>query len=186
MKRIISCVLIILFLFGCSKNSTSITGALNLRQDILKGEGCSFTAKVTVDYSDCSYSFTVDCHAQNNGSLEFSIASPDSISGIIGSISEDGGKLLFNDQALLFEPLVNGQLSPAIAPWIMVEGIKSGYIQSGAKIKGGYEYCFNDSFQSESIQMVLTVNALGDPVFCEIFWHNSRILSIEISNYRDL
>ena len=89
------------FLFsGCSENPKEIETALELRSKLLQAQSCSFEADVTADYGDKLHIFTMDCIVETNGDVAFSIIKPDSISGIRGTLSGEGGKLLFEEAAL--------------------------------------------------------------------------------------
>ena len=183
MRALISLVLVIVMLTGCGRKSSCVSEMMQLRQHISKGERITFEANVTADYGDRIYTFSLMCVADPGGSVDFSIESPDTIAGITGSVSEGVGKLTFDDTVLLFEPLTQGQLTPAIGPWLMFNAVLGGYVRSASKGKDGTEVTIDDVFKSESFQTVLTLNQEQLPICCEIIWNNRRILSIEINNF---
>ena len=82
------------------------------------------------DYGDAIYTFAVDCSIDQTGSMTFSVVSPESIRGIEGNIDGDKGTLTFDDEALLFELMTDNLLSPICAPWVAMNALRSGYIQS--------------------------------------------------------
>lgn len=186
MRIILSTILAVLLLAGCGTHGDSVSDALQLRQQLTKGEGVSFVAAVTADYGDRIYDFTMNCNADNTGAVDFTVVSPETINGISGSISEGVGKLTFDDKVLLFEPLTQGQLTPAIGPWLMIKAIQGGYIRSLADADDCREITFDDTLGSENYQLVLTLDKDQTPVFCQIFWNNRRILSLTISDFKDM
>ena len=168
---------------GCSKQSTGVSDALEFRQRLSKAEKITFDAHVTADYGNRMYVFDVSCVAQSDGCVAFTVLKPETIAGITGSVSASGGKLTFDDTVLLFEPLTQGQITPAIGPWLMMKAIFGGYVRAVSDIKDGVEFNIDDTFKSESFQMTLKVNQEQEPIFCEIIWNNRRILSIQINNF---
>jgi hypothetical protein len=151
---------------------------------MLKGNGHSFLAVVTADYGDRVYSFTMDCTAYPDGTVDFTIEEPASISGICGRVSQSGGKLIFDDQVLLFDSLTSSQITPAIAPYLMVKAIQGGYIRSTANSAETVDINIDDTFRAETYQTVLVLNNEGKPVTCEIFSNHRRILSIQVINFK--
>jgi hypothetical protein len=79
----------------------------------------------------------MDCEADSQGSVSFRVVSPESISGITGSVDRDQGKLTFDDKALAFDLLADGQLSPVSAPWVMIHTLRGGYLSSCAESGDG-------------------------------------------------
>ena len=72
----------------------------------------------------------MDCKADSSGNLTFTVVKPETISGITGTLSGDGGNLTFDDTALHFELMAENQLSPVSAPWILIKTLRNGYITS--------------------------------------------------------
>ena len=95
-----------LLITGCSNINQISDHGMTLRQNI--AEGCSFRANVVADFSETTYSFSMNCIADKNRGMEFEVTSPDSIAGICGNISATGGKLTFDDVVLAFPLLANG------------------------------------------------------------------------------
>ena len=83
----------------------------------------------------------------------------------------------------MFEPLTVGQLTPVIAPYLMVKAIQGGYIRYGNTGDDVCEYTIDDTFHSEAYQVILSVDKDLVPATCEIFWNNRRILSIQVENF---
>ena len=120
MKRVYILVIAAILLCGCNKGNNEFERAMLLRTDLLNANGCSFVAKVTADFSDRTYTFTMRCQSDQNGNVTFEVLEPDYISGIQGKIAHDGGKLIFDDTALAFGLQADGLISPVSAPWVLV------------------------------------------------------------------
>lgn len=185
MKFLTFALALLVFLCGCAEKDTGISDALYLRQRISQGNGYSYQAVITADYGDCTYEFTMDCEIDKDGTQHFTLIKPETICGITGVISQVGGKLIFDDNVLLFEPMNRGTLIPAVGPWLMFKAVSGGYIRSGTDSKIN-QITIDDSFEGELFQLLLTVNEGGDPVFGEIIFDNRRILSIKVNDFKVL
>lgn len=185
MIRLMIVLLLIAILPGCGTKEPGVDRAMDLRQRMTAGS-FSFQCEVTADYGDRIYVFSMDCVADATGNIQFKLLQPDTVSGISGSISQHGGKLTFDDQVLLFEPLTQGELTPSIAPWIMVKAIQGGYVRSVENQNSHFEIVIDDYHSGESFKALLTVDQTLYPEMCEIIWNNRRVLSIRINGFQYL
>lgn len=184
MKRLIGLFLFFAMLTGCTSDRKGISDGLKLRQQLSTGDRYIFTAEITADYGDRIYTFIMDCGFDSSGNVEFSLVQPESIQGISGSVSQTGGKLLFEDTVLLFEPLTQGQVTPVIGPWLMVKAILSGYINGVSEGNGNKELIIDDTFGTEKFRVIVQLLEDDFPCSCEIYWQNRRILTIKLSNFQ--
>lgn len=182
LKRLVCGVLIVLLLLGCGKNRGMDKG-LQLRDALLKGAGCSFQAKITADYGEKQYAFSVDCNSDNTGNLTFQVVAPESICGITGTTGETGGGITFDDQVLAFPLLSDGLLSPVSGPWIFLHSLRSGYINACQNSADETKIIIHDSFQQASLEVIVYCDSSGLPYFAEIIWEGMRIITLEISDF---
>ena len=159
---------------------------LQLRSRICSASSCSFDAEITVDYGDQTYTFSVGCSFDASGNLKFVVQSPETISGIEGSIDSAGGELQFDDTALAFPLLADDQLSPVSAPWILMKTLRSGFITSAGTIDGYTRLIVDDSFDSDPFTLHIFLDEANSPTEAEIYWHNRRILTLSICNFQML
>ena len=82
--RLAVIVCVLLLLSGCKGSKDSLDRAVALRDRVLRGDGCSFTATVTADYGEQIYIFKMDCKTNREGDLTFTITEPSTIAGITG------------------------------------------------------------------------------------------------------
>lgn len=186
MKKAVALVLAVVMLTGCSSGRQAIDRALELRSRLLGGSGCSFTAKITADYGDSVQYFTVDCKGDDQGALEFTVKAPDTIAGICGSISEDGGKLTYDDVALSFPLLTQEQISPVSAPWIFLRTLRGGYLTSAGEEDGLLRVTIDDTYEEDALQLDIWLNGENMPVRAEILYDGVRILSLEVEKFEIL
>lgn len=155
---------------------------MEVRDALLSAQGCSFQAEVTADYGDSVSSFSMDCQADAAGTLSFEITKPDSISGIRGQISDSGGSIDFEDQALYFPLLTDDLLTPASAPWIFLKTLRSGYLTSACTEEGLLHITVDDSFAEDALMLDIWL-ADRIPVRADILCDMKRILSVEVENF---
>lgn len=181
MKRVVALLLCFLLLTGCS--NSQLEEGLSFRERLLSAEGCTFQCQITADYGDELYTFNIDCRFDSQGNLSFVVINPETISGITGNITEEGGKLTFDDKVLAFALLADGQFSPVSSPWVLMRSLRSGYIHSASQNQEGIKLCIDDSYEDDALQIDVWLNRSGLPTQAQILWQNRRILSMHIDNF---
>lgn len=156
---------------------------MKLRQQLLQAEECSFKAVVVADYGDLLHTFSMHCNFDNLGNMTFTVEEPTSINGITGTVTNEKGFLTFADQVIAFPLLADGQLSPVSAPWVLMKSIRSGYINSSVREGELLHIYIDDSFEEDTLQLELWLNAENRPVQAEILYKNCRILSLKITDF---
>ena len=180
----IALVLVLVLLTGCGVHHGELREVMDLRSRLLSARGCSFDAVVTAEYSDKTYTFTLSYTADNQGNVTFQVQEPETIAEITGSISAEGGKLTFDDQALAFELLADGQVTPVSAGYLLVKTLRSGYIR-GCGVDGDETQVFiDDSYQEDALNLEIRLNGENLPVSAEILYQDRRFLSMEVKNFR--
>lgn len=182
MKRLLSIFLMLLLFAGCSENNKE-DKALQLRRDMLSGNGCSFDAVITADYGETIHVFSMRCSTDSNDVLTFAVTSPETISGISGKISDNGGQILFDDVVLAFPLMAEGQVSPVSSPWLFMKTLKGGYLSGYSDVDKGYMLRIYDSYEEESLVADILIGDNDLPEHCEIQWQGRRILSLDIRNF---
>ncbi len=183
MKRILSVLLILFLLTGCGGTAHELERAVAMRGKILSAENCTFGAVVTADYGDKVYKFQMDCRTDKNGTVFFEILSPETIMGITGNISEETGRLTFDDKVLLFELLVDGQITPVSAPWLLMQTLRSGYIKGCDDSDGGIYIQINDSYSEDALHVDVWTDENDRPIRAEFLWDGRRVVSIDVENF---
>ena len=182
MKRFGAVILLVLFLSGCGGASGEMNRSLMLREKLQKGS-CAFTAKVSADYGDKLYIFTLNCVGDAQGDLSFTVEEPESISGITGRITGAGGELTFEDTALSFPLMADGQVTPVSGPWLLLKTLRSGYLSS-AGMDGEYlRLCMDDSYRDDALHLDIWINGENMPVKAEILYSGRKILSLEVASF---
>lgn len=186
MRKYAVLVLLFLLLSGCSGPPDEIETAMELRSRLLQASGCSFQAEVTADYGDKLHIFTMNCCADSKGDLTFTVEQPETISGITGTLSGEGGNLTFADKALYFELIADGRLSPVSAPWIVVKTLRSGNITSACRENGMLRLSIDDSYDDDPLRLDIWLNSQNIPEFTDILFDGRRILSVAVRDFQIL
>ncbi len=186
MKRLVAIFLCLLVLTGCGNSGSDISSAMDLRQKLTKAKGCEFDCVITADYTDVVYTFSLHCTFDEHGGLTFRVTEPETISGITGVIDSKGGKLTFDDQALVFQLMADGYISPVSAPWVFMKTLRSGYIHACGKNGEGTRMILHDSYEENPLQIDVWTDGQNNPTHSEILWQGRRILSLDVSNFQYL
>ncbi len=183
MKRFITAVCLVLFLAGCSGADDTLDRAMALRSRLLAAQGIQFETEITADYGDSTYTFSMTCASDAQGNVHFTVAQPESIAGITGTVSAEGGKLTFDDKALSFELMADGQVTPVSAPWLLVKTLRSGYLTSCCREGDYLRLAIDDSYAEDALHLDIWLGESDLPVQADILWQGRRLLSIRVKNF---
>ena len=186
MKKLAVLVSVLLLLTGCSQSPDEVETGMELRSKLLQAPGCTFQAEITADYGDRLQSFSMDCRADASGDVAFSVRKPDTISGITGKLSGEGGALTFDALALHFDLMAEEQLSPVSAPWILMKTLRSGYITSGCREEGRIRLSIDDSFRENALRLDIWLDRQNLPQQADILYDGRRILSVAVADFEIL
>ena len=182
MKRLLLSIICLLLLSGCGHNS-ALENALQLRSDLLAASECTFDVSVSADFDNVTYTFDMSCKADRDGNIAFTTTKPESISGITGTISSDGGNLTFDESILAFEVLANDMISPVSSPWFFLTALRSGYLKACERTEEGIHVVANDTYEDKTFQVEIYTNKDMIPIHGEILWNGCRIVSLSITNF---
>jgi len=183
LKYCVALVVLILLLTGCSSPLDELETGLELRSRLLQASKCSFDAEIVADYGDKIHKFVMSCQADSQGDLIFTVLEPETISGITGKLTGEGGQLIFEDTALHFELLAEQQLSPISAPWILIKTLRSGYMTSACLEDGSIRLSIDDSYDEDPLRLDIWLDSEKEPERADILYDGKRILSVAVENF---
>ena len=186
MKRVLWLCVVLFVLSGCRAPDKNISRVLQFRESLIQSDGCAFRAKIAADYEQQVYHFTVDCKADREGNLSFTLVEPESIVGISGEVRADSGRLIFDNAVLGFPLLADGILAPVSGPWVMLNALRSGYITACSNMESGILVTVNDSYAEDALELNVWVDDQLTPFRGEIFWQGRRVLSLELDKFEIL
>ena len=182
MKKVLPLLLAVVLLTGCSRTPEEMERALSMRARLLQASSCTFDAEITADYGDILHVFRMNCTADAQGGVSFRVGAPESIAGITGTLSSQGGALTFEDTALYFELLADGQLSPVSAPWVMMKALRGGYLTSAGMENDQLRVSVNDSYEEDALNLDVWLDSVNIPQRADICYGGKRILSMKLEN----
>ena len=184
MKKVALLACILIVLSGCSSKDTELERGMALRSKLLSAESVTFSAEIQADYGDRLHSFSLDCAADALGNLSFTVETPETISGITGRVSREGGELTFDDAALQFDLMADDQLSPVSAPWILMKTLRGGFLTSACTEDNQIRLTIDDSYEDDALQLDIWLDGDDLPARAEILYDGRKILSLHISNFQ--
>ena len=187
MKSLKRAAVVFLFLFllsGCAGQNKALEQGLKLRTQLLKSGGCTFDADITADYGDTVRGFSLQCQADEKGTIQFSVLKPDSIAGIAGTVDGEDGTLSFESTILHFPLLADQQVTPVSAPWLLMKTLRSGYITSAGSDGDSLRLSIDDSYQEDALHLDIWLNQESIPTKAEILFRERKILSLDVKNFK--
>lgn len=157
---------------------------MTLRANLLACEACTFVAKITADYGDAVQTFSLRCEGTSDGNLGFEVLEPESISGITGRFTSGKGELIFDDAALSFPLLADGQVTPVSAPWILLKTLLGGYLTACTMEDDLLRLTINDSYEEDALQMEIWLDGEDCPVQAEIVYDDRRIITMGVESFQ--
>lgn len=173
----------LVILTGCTGKRDELDRAMKLRASLLGCLGCSFDVTVTADYGDEIHEFSLGCQSDGHGNIHFTVTGPESIAGISGSISSGEGLLTFDDTALQFPLLADGQVTPISGPWILMKTLLGGYLTAANEEDDLLHLTINDSYEEDALQMEIWLNSEDMPACGEILYDGRRIITMTVENF---
>ena len=185
MKRLFALLAILVMLPGCTGAGDTLDRVMALRADLLASP-CAFRAVVTADYGDAVHIFTMECRSETSGDLAFTVSAPESIAGITGKLSSEGGRLTFSDTALAFPLMADEQFSPVSAPWVLMQTLRGGYVTACGMEGETVRVTIHDSYEEDALMLDIWLDGNNLPARAEILWDGRRILTVEVENFEYL
>lgn len=185
MKKAMALLLIVFILSGCSGTKDAQDKLLEMREKLSRSE-YAFLANIHADFGEHTYDFVLNCRFDTAGGMTFTVNSPETISGITGQITASGGALTFDDKAVAFCLLADGEISPVSAPWLVVKGLRGGFLSSWREEGSDISVCIDDSFAGSPISFQVQISKDLQPVSAEVIWEGRCILSVTVENFRYL
>ncbi len=182
MKKMMCILMAALLLAGCSGQQDQLDRAMTLRAELIASP-VTFEAEINADYGDKNYSFCMECRAETDGTMTFSVTKPETIAGITGTLSGEGGELTFDKTALAFGLMADGQISPVAAPWVLMKTLRSGYLTSCTQEDDGLRVAIDDSYEEDALHLDIWLDDRDLPKTAEIYWQGRRLLTVQVTNF---
>ena len=182
MKKLFLFAAVLLILTGCKNQESYIQRGMDIRDRVTQ-KRCAFTACITADYGQSSYTFVMECRSGDSGDLSFVVKVPEAISDISGRLTADSGFLTFDDVALAFPLLADGEISPVSAPWIFLNTLRNGYLVAAGEDGVLYRLTLRDSYEDDALHVDVWIDEDNIPQRAEILWQGRSVLSLHIEEF---
>ena len=173
--------LLLVFFLGCSARDPAMEEVLALRSRCLAGE-VNFQTEIRADYITNIECFTLDCAVDPAGELRFTVAEPDDIGGIRGTVSGTGGTVDFEDVVLGYPLLAEGRLSPLAAPWVLVKALREGCIVAVGREGENLHLTIDDSYADNALTLDIWLEE-GQVEEAEIAWEGRRCVTMTVEDF---
>ena len=184
MKRIARLLILVFLLSGCSPGAGEMNRCLALRKQVLGASAVCFTVHGAADYGSEVFEFSMDCEGKPDGSLDFVMTAPETISGISGSVTAQGGKLRFSETVVAFPNLAEDLPSPVSAPWALYETLRNGFFRSAGKEGEAIVLEADSGYREGDFSLEITLDDGEKVTGCDIFDGERRILTLSVENFR--
>lgn len=156
---------------------------LQLRSRLLGAQGAAFEVDIRADYGDKVHTFSLQCQADREGTISFTVTKPESIAQIRGQVDGTDGALSFDDTALHFPLLADNQLTPVAAPWVLLKTLRTGCITSAGAGQELLQLSIDDSYADDALHLDIWLDRTDTPVRAEILFRERKILSLDVKNF---
>ena len=156
--------------------------AMDLRTALLE-QGCSFTAEVQAHLPDGTAEFTLQCACAPDGTTTLEVSAPDTISGIRATVQPDGESASFDDVALDFGLLAEGQVAPMVLPQLLYSCWTGGYIREAGKDEDFLSAIYLDGYGDRELAVEQWFTLEGVPTAADYWFGVDNIASVTISNF---
>lgn len=181
-RRLIVVVCLFLLLAGCGGSRREPTQqALDFRNAMMEADACSFTARVTADFGEQVYGFTLACtHA--DGSTKLEVTEPEAIAGIKAVVAGRDACLEFDGVSLELGLLADGRISAVAAPWLLCQCWEGEYIAYAGADAEEQRVTYLRGYEDDQVT-VDTWFRDQVPTYAEVVYDNTRCLTVEITDF---
>lgn len=180
----IAMVMVCLFLLSaCSGKDSHLNSGIIFRTKLVQQNGCRFQAEITADNGSDVLQFCLNCDADGQGNINFVLTEPETLAGVSGTITENGGKITYDGMSVDFGLLLQDAVAPAAAPALLINSWISGYILWGGEEGEIYQLCCEQELEGHILEVEsFFKNEL--PFYAEVCYNGSRILEIRINEFQ--
>lgn len=182
MRRKLAVLLMLcLLLTGCGNADRALASAIDFRAELVQAEGCSFKAVVTADFGESIQDFAMDCRCDEKGDMTFTLLEPETLEGICGQVTKDGGKIIYDGMAMDFGLLADGKVIPAAAPAILTSCWAGEYIAAAGTEEELTRVTYEKGYENKLTADTWFQNSV--PICGEVCYNGTEILRIEITDF---
>ncbi|MBE6932103.1 MAG: hypothetical protein E7464_01800 [Ruminococcaceae bacterium] len=156
--------------------------AMDLRTALLE-QGCSFTAEIQAHLPEGTAEFTLQCACAPDGTTTLEVSTPDTIAGISATVQPDGENISFDDVALEFGLLADGQVAPMVLPQLLFSCWTGGYIREAGADKELLSAVYLSGYGDRELAVEQWFTSEGIPTGADFWFGVDNIASVAISDF---
>lgn len=156
--------------------------AMALRTALLE-RGCSFTAEISAHLDDGTAEFTLDCTCAPDGTASLCVTDPDSVAGITATVQPGARTASFNDVALDFGLLADGQLAPLAIPQLLYSCWTQEYLREAGKDGERISAVYLSGWGDRELTVEQWLEADGTPVHADLWFGTRNAAEVQIRDF---
>ena len=172
----------LVLLCGCSGENRAMKAAMELRTQLLE-RGCRFTAEIEAHPDDGTAAFTLSCACDPAGNVTLEVTAPESIAGITATVEPGARQARFEDVALDFGLLANGQLAPMAIPQLLYGAWTGEYIREAGADGDRLTAVYLSGWGDRELVIEQWLGPDAAPVYADLWCGARNAASVKISDF---
>lgn len=172
-----------LILTACRAPDGAMQQALRLRTELLQAGGCRYAADVSVHYDDVRFDFSLDCVCRSDGAAQMTVRAPQTLAGIAAELEADSARVEFEDTAVAFGLMADGNLAPMQLPQLLVQALCADYIEAAGRDGEGLRVTYLHGYDDAELTVDVWLSAALVPETAEVSYQGQMLASMTITDF---
>ena len=156
--------------------------AMELRTRLLE-RGCRFTAGIEAHLDDGTAEFTLNCACDPEGSVTIEVTQPETVAGITATVEPGAREARFEDVALDFGLLSEGQLAPMAIPQLLYGAWTGEYIREAGADGDRLTAVYLSGWGDRELVIEQWMTGDGVPTYADLWCGNQNAASVKLSDF---
>ncbi len=156
--------------------------AMELRTKLLE-RGCRFTAEIEAHLDDGTAEFVLSCTCDPDGSVTVEVTQPETIAGITATVEHGAREARFDDVALDFGLLADGQLAPMAIPQLLYGAWTGEYIREAGADGDRLTAVYLSGWGDRELVIEQWLTGDGTPEYADLWFGAKNAASVHIRDF---
>lgn len=157
--------------------------ALQLRTELLQAGGCRYAADVSVNYDDVRFDFSLDCVCGADGAARMTIRAPRTLAGIAAELSAGSARVEFEDTAVAFGLMADGNLAPMQLPQLLVQALCADYIEAAGREGDAVRVTYLHGYDEKELTVDVWLSGALMPDYAEVSYQGQMLAAMTITDF---
>ncbi len=157
--------------------------ALQLRTELLQAGGCRYAADVSVNYDDVRFDFSLDCVCGADGAARMTIRAPQTLAGIAAELSASSARVEFEDTAVAFGLMADGNLAPMQLPQLLVQALCADYIEAAGREGDAVRVTYLHGYDEKELTVDVWLSGALMPDYAEVSYQGQMLAAMTITDF---